>query len=35
MQGIDQMVDGGQGIFFRHIGEMSIASRCGGAGMAE
>jgi len=35
MQGIDQIVDGGQTILLRHLGQVSIASGCGGAGMAE
>jgi len=35
MQGIEQMIDGGQGIFFSQVGQVSIASGCGGAGMTE
>ena len=35
MQGIDQIVDGGQTILFRDLGQVSIASRGGGTGMTE
>lgn len=35
MQAIDQVVDGGQTILFRDLGQVSIASGGGGTGMAE
>ena len=35
MKAIDQVVDGGQTILLRHLGQVSIASGCGGTGMAE
>jgi hypothetical protein len=35
MQSIDQMIDGGQRIFFSRLGEVGIARGGGGAGMAE
>ncbi len=35
MQAIDQVVDGGQTILFRDLGQVSIASGGGGTGMTE
>ena len=35
MKAIDQVVDGGQAILFCHLGQVCIASGCGGTRMAE
>jgi len=35
MKAIDQVVDGSQTILFSDFGQVSIASGCGGTGMAE
>jgi hypothetical protein len=35
MKGVDQRVNGGQAVFFRKIGEVSIPRGCYGTGMPE
>lgn len=35
MKGVDQIIDGGQAVFFRKIGEMGIACSGHGAGMTQ
>jgi len=35
MKAIDQIVDGGQTVLLSYRGQVSIASGCGGTGMAE
>ena len=35
MQGVDQLIDGGHCLLLRHLGQVSIASCCGGTGMAK
>lgn len=35
MQRIDQVVNGGHAVLFCNVGQVGIASGCGGAGMAE
>ena len=35
MKGADHLVNGGHAVLFSYLGQMSIASCCGGAGMAE
>ena len=35
MKAIDQVIDSAQAILLRHLGQVSVASRCGRTGMAE
>lgn len=35
MKAIDQVVNGGQTILLRYLGQVSIASGCGGTGMTK
>lgn len=35
MQGVDQVIDGGQAVLRGDVGQVGVAGGCGGAGMAK